>query len=154
LKNPYIEWIRTDSERPGRVEFHAETRGGLDTLILELEGASRATAIRFQLEEARESGFAPPLVRQPAIVPAAGFTLRFSDLVESRLERELELGPHVDRVSLQVIDPAASLDRELEFDDLATPAASDYYYVRVTQLDGEMAWSSPFWVGERRRAAR
>jgi hypothetical protein len=154
FKNPYIEWLRTDPERPGRVEFHAETRGGLDTLILELEGVSRATAIRFQLEEARESGFAPPLVRQPAIVPATGFTLRFSDLVESRLERELELGPHVDRVSLQVIDPAASLDRELEFDDLATLAASDYYYVRVRQLDGEMAWSSPFWVGERRRVAR
>jgi hypothetical protein len=23
----------------------------------------------------------------------------------------------------------------------------DNYYVRVTQLDGAMAWSSPIWVG-------
>jgi hypothetical protein len=154
FKNPYIEWARTDPERPGRVEFHAETRGGLDTLILELEGASRSTEISFQLDEARESGFAPPLVRQPAIVPAAAFTMRLSDLVDHRLERELELGPHVDRVSLQVIDPGAPLDRELEFDDLGTPGGGDYYYVRVTQLDGEMAWSSPFWVGERRAVPR
>ena len=29
--------------------------------------------------------------------------------------------------------------------------AGDYYYVRVTQLDGARAWTSPFWVGGKGR---
>jgi len=30
--------------------------------------------------------------------------------------------------------------------DLLQPGQSAYYYVRVTQADGEMAWSSPVWI--------
>lgn len=33
----------------------------------------------------------------------------------------------------------------LELTDAASPAR-DYYYVRITRADGEMAWSSPVWV--------
>ena len=29
---------------------------------------------------------------------------------------------------------------------------TDWYYVRVTQEDGEMAWSSPIWIEDARRA--
>ncbi len=29
-------------------------------------------------------------------------------------------------------------------------SGSNYYYVRVTQTDGEMAWSSPIWIDQRR----
>ena len=36
--------------------------------------------------------------------------------------------------------------RELDFVDRGQ-AGSDYYYVRVTQLNGAHAWSSPVWVG-------
>ena len=46
------------------------------------------------------------------------------------------------------MDPDAPLDQELSYTDL-TGRAGDYYYVRVTQLDGAHAWSSPFWIGER-----
>ena len=28
---------------------------------------------------------------------------------------------------------------------------ADWYYVRVTQEDGEMAWSSPIWIEDARR---
>jgi len=36
---------------------------------------------------------------------------------------------------------------ELNFEDSSFPSrGEDYYYVRVTQIDGEMAWSSPIWV--------
>ena len=48
-----------------------------------------------------------------------------------------------------MIDAAAPLDQEFEFTDLDGIAPGDYYYVRVNQLDGGRAWSSPWWVGER-----
>jgi hypothetical protein len=31
---------------------------------------------------------------------------------------------------------------DLDFD----PAVDNYYYVRVAQVDGEMAWASPIWI--------
>lgn len=34
----------------------------------------------------------------------------------------------------------------LEWEDTASLAGDVYYYVRVTQVDGAMAWSSPIWV--------
>jgi hypothetical protein len=35
---------------------------------------------------------------------------------------------------------------ELEYGNTERPQATDYYYVRVIQNDGEMAWSSPIWI--------
>ena len=35
----------------------------------------------------------------------------------------------------------------IDYTDSDSPEQGDYYYVRVTQLDGGMAWSSPIWVG-------
>ena len=61
------------------------------------------------------------------------------------------MGEHVDAIRLQTIDPEGSLDQTFRFTDLESPGQGDYYYVRVTQLDGGRAWSSPFWVGEKAR---
>jgi hypothetical protein len=61
--------------------------------------------------------------------------------------REQRLGRHTDSVSLQLVPSDAALDQEFEYTDRATPKSGDYYYVRVRQVDGAMAWSSPWWVG-------
>jgi len=42
--------------------------------------------------------------------------------------------------------------RDLEWTDDSTEPA--FYYVRVFQIDGEMAWSSPIWVTSPGRAGR
>jgi hypothetical protein len=39
-----------------------------------------------------------------------------------------------------------TLDSELEWTDSAPLAAETWYYVRVTQANGEFAWSTPIWV--------
>jgi hypothetical protein len=36
---------------------------------------------------------------------------------------------------------------EFELDDVGTHG-TEFYYVRVTQANGHMAWSSPIWIGE------
>jgi hypothetical protein len=33
-----------------------------------------------------------------------------------------------------------------QFEDAGAGAAADWYYVRVAQANGQMAWSSPIWV--------
>ena len=98
------------------------------------------------LTAARESGATLPL-RPAANLPSADFVLTLGDLEDGRLGRELPVGEHVDSVTLQVVDPEGKLDRSFEYVDLEGLSAGDYYYVRVTQLDGGRAWSSPWWVG-------
>ena len=39
------------------------------------------------------------------------------------------------------------MDGELDFVDRGNLQPGDYYYIRLTQLDGAHAWSSPIWVG-------
>lgn len=39
-----------------------------------------------------------------------------------------------------------SCKASIEFDDLPTTTGTDYYYARVSQVNGEYAWSSPVWV--------
>ncbi len=43
--------------------------------------------------------------------------------------------------------PTGPLDYDFSYTDEEKPHDGDYYYVRVKQLDGDMAQSSPWWVG-------
>jgi hypothetical protein len=128
------------------VRFYTETRGKAETILVELEGASASTSFGFDLVAAKESGFGQG-VRPLTDIPAVKVALSLADLDHSRLEHELPVDRHVDRLKLQVVDPGGALDREFGFSDLDEARDGDYYYVRVTQLDGAQAWSSPFWVG-------
>ena len=147
IDNPVRESVELE-EGGNRIRFEILTRGRADSMLLELEGASVDTSLHFTVEPTREIGPAP-ILRPAANIDAVDIHLRLSDLQSGRLEHELLVGEHVDSIALQVIDPEGALDRDFEYTDLGERASGDYYYVRVTQLDGGRAWSSPFWVGER-----
>jgi hypothetical protein len=150
LDNRIRDRFEIDPVNPNRVRFHIETRGRADSLLLELEGASEATEILVELEPTTELGLdRPGFVRGAAELPGERFVLGLDDMDGGKAERSFAVGEHVDRVSLQVVDPDAPLDRELEYVDTNGVAPGDYYYLRVTQLDGHQAWSSPIWVGTR-----
>ena len=147
--NHYTEVARIDPADPNRVSFYVETRGRMDTLLLELDGATSTTALTLHLEAGVERGSSAGNERKPAEIPAADFTMSFTDLRDSRLERKFQVDQHTDRIELEIVDPTGAMDREVEFTDLDGAAPGDYYYVRVTQLDGGLAFSSPFWVGRK-----
>lgn len=53
------------------------------------------------------------------------------------------------RVVQSGVEPQTYNTLELEWiDEEGLDPAENYYYVRVTQRDGEMAWSSPIWVSD------
>jgi hypothetical protein len=147
--NLYNERAEIDAADPSTVRFRVETRGRRDTLLLDLEGVSASTAVVVHLDAAREYGASPTLVRAPVELPAAAVRLPFSALADGRVEHEIQVDDHTDRIRLQVVNPEGPFDQEVAFTDMDPPRPGDYYYLRVTQLDGERAWSSPFWVGER-----
>ena len=145
----YTERATVDSNNSNLVRFHVETRGRRDTMLLELDGASASTTFRFQLGPSTEHGSTSVLARALADIPGEDFKLRLAHLENRRLEKDFQVDQHTDRLTLQVVDPNAPFDQEFEFTDLENLSEGDYYYVRVRQGDGALAWSSPFWVGKK-----
>ena len=145
--NLRVEWARIDPENPQRVNISTATRGRINNMVLELDGVSADTSIRVVLNETKEVGTAPVRIREFARIPGADLQFAFSDMTDGSLAHEFRVGRHTDRLSLSVIDPSASMDRGFTFEDDSDPAHGDYYYIRVRQLNGGTAWSSPFWVG-------
>ena len=147
LDNRVLDWI--EAEEPSVFRFDIRTRGRADTVLLELAGATASTELELVLEPSREYGIGQGHERPAMEIPGAKVNLRLASLRDSRLEREVPFQEHIDRLTLQVVEPEGALDRDFEYRDMGPARSGDYYYVRVTQLDGGQAWSSPFWVGER-----
>jgi hypothetical protein len=142
--NRYAEYARQEGQS---VFFSTDTRGGIDAFVMELDGATPSTRITINLEQTTEHDVAPPQVRPYATISAATMVFPLSEVKDGLLVRESAVGKHVDAVTLQLVDPAATRDGTIDFQDRTPPSQGDYYYVRVTQLDGAHAWSSPVWVG-------
>jgi hypothetical protein len=147
LENRFYEHATSEDENI--VEFFVFTRGRMDAVALELDEVDQDTTLRIRVWSTYYSGF--PDVR----VPPIRFDLSLADAQAGPVVREFEVVdpstelPSVDEISVQIFDPSDSLDQEFEFTDLGPAAPGDYYYLRVTQIDGAQAWSSPWWVGGR-----
>jgi hypothetical protein len=46
----------------------------------------------------------------------------------------------------ELVSDETPLDYTLEYEDREPAKSGDYYYIRVEQLDTNLAWSSPVWV--------
>jgi hypothetical protein len=145
--NRYSEFARQDPQNPNRIVFSDDTRGRADILMLDLEQVTPSTRFVIHLDQSVEHDVAPPMVRPYATIAASTVTLPFNEIKEGLLARELPVDRHVDSIFLQLVDPQAPMDGEFDYVDRSNPQPGDYYYVRVTQLDGAHAWSSPIWVG-------
>lgn len=141
---------------PNRIQWNSNTRGRGQSLLLKLSGVTPDTTVRVRLAAGREvvaqDGTTSEMMDRPAAdLPAENIVFRIGDLRQGLGRRELKTGNNIDLVQVQLIPARAPLDREFSFADTDAPQSGDYYYVRVVQVDGAMAWSSPIWVGRRNR---
>ena len=145
--NQHKEWARISASDENMVEFSTGTRGQADTLLLELEGASPSTTISFDLQSAQEWGKSPTPVRPTRKVAAKNFEVALSELNDGFARKDLSDTVDRDTVTLELIGPNQPMEAEIEFADTGEMQHGDYYYVRVDQLDGARAYSSPVWIG-------
>ena len=145
--NQHKEWAKISASDENTVEFSTGTRGQADTLLLDLQGASPSTTISFDLESAREWGKSPTPVRPTRVVAAKKFEVALSDLTDGFTRKDLSDTVDRDTVTLELIGPDRPLEAEIDFADTGEMRHGDYYYVRVDQLDGARAYSSPVWIG-------
>jgi hypothetical protein len=134
-----------------QIRFSVSTRGSRRVLGLVLDGASAATRLHFEIDEAREFGIAPTQVRTRQHFEAAAFTLslpmRDTSSAAQATERILEAGPYRDSVRVDLVE---GLRDDVSFRFFDRGEAANWYYLRVEQIDGHLAWSSPWWVGGER----
>ncbi len=107
------------------VQWRSETAGDWDGVVVEIEGTP-ATHLRFETAPATFSLPLGDLSNGPFIHDAGG------------IGQQVRIEP----------DPGPEAPREVRFQyqDDAPPAGRYPYFVRVTQQDGHMAWSSPIYV--------
>jgi hypothetical protein len=151
--NPATYLVERDEAEPNILRFDTNTRGRGKGLMLELDGVTESTELVLRLDTVREvptpGGFGERPVEQ---IPESVVTVRVGELVSGPIVHEIPVVRHVDTLTAQLVPGDAALDQQFEYQDLSEAKPGDYYYVRVTQVDGAMAWSSPVWFG--RPAAR
>ncbi|MEM7020360.1 MAG: DUF3604 domain-containing protein, partial [Pseudomonadota bacterium] len=142
--NPHFDRAYSDEGNSRKVIFDVSTRGRSQGIKLRLKNREKNASIHINLEETKEYGKAPPHVQPMAAIPAAKFTLNIDNMSDTHI---LPSGRYQDTVTIRRVNPETRLDRRFKFEDSSQALPGDFYYVRVRQLDGNLAWSSPFWVG-------
>lgn len=137
------------SLKNGEVDFALHTRGRPTALILKLRGASADTRLTVDMTATMERPGSGGYERKQQRLPANRQVFRLGDLGGLVDRREYRVLEHTDALSVQLVQHAGVLDQDFVYSDQDEPAPGDYYYLRVRQIDGAVAWSSPFWVGER-----
>ena len=156
--NHYKEFARLDESDPNRIRFSVRTRGRMDTLLLELDGATSRRRSSFHLEERAEEGSPAGNERKAGGDPRrrlhAGRSPTFATRGSS--VRSRSIGTPTASSSRSSTPAARWIARSSSAISTGPPrphrppmSRADYYYVRVTQLDGGLAFSSPFWVGRK-----
>ncbi|MCP5119156.1 MAG: hypothetical protein GY953_50795, partial [bacterium] len=143
FRNRHLEFARRDENRKNRIQFATGTRGKASSIILELRNITGGAAIRIELDGTREIPSTNQEYRPIADIPGAELRLPFANARDGWLRRSFQVDRYTDGVSLRFLETEAPMEREFSFVDRERIERGDYYYVRVKQLDGALAWSSP-----------
>ena len=138
-----------------RVDFSCTVRGDQDGFLLELEAWPEELTVTVELYDRPYADL--ELWHQDEAMPLWGegawtntelvakVAVEGAKLTGSAVER-----PISERTSVvfERVGGDLALDRELALDvtDALKPEGESYVYVRVEQIDNEVAWSSPVWV--------
>ena len=123
------------------------TRGSEKALFIEVDKINADTTVTVDLIKNTETYTTPAKYRASAKLPADNFDLRVRDYWKREAAHTMHVDRHTDRVSLRVVKLETSMDQSFQFTDNTETDRGDYYYLRVRQMDGGQAWSSPIWVG-------
>ena len=128
------------------VRFATHTRGGPSSLLLTLADVKRIGQVTLTLDEATEFGGGPPILRRHQTTPSGTVVLSLRDASRGQATAAIPFGEYTDRIGLRRARTEGAMDVAFEFTDQGT-RHGDWYFIRVTQANDAMAWSSPIWVG-------
>ena len=144
--NADVQQLKQDEQDPNTVYFSTATRGDDSSIVLTLADIKRGARIELELAAGMEFGGGPPIYRRHQQVAATSVELTIADVKQDKARVSLPFGVYEDTIKLRRVVAGGPLEKTFEWQDQST-RQGDYYYVRATQLDGAMAWTSPIWIG-------
>ena len=141
--SPELAGVRLED---GAVHFTTFSRGGGSSLHLQLTDIQRDASLQLSLQPSTEFGGAPPIYRPPAPIPAFSTTVTLSGATTQPLLLDATAQDFTDQITVRVLEDEGPMEARFEVQDKHA-IQGDYYFVRVTQENDAMAWSSPVWVG-------
>ncbi len=144
--NADMQQLRRDDDNPNVVHFATATRGDTSSIVLALTDIKRSARVLVELEAGLEFGGGPPIFRRHQKLPESSVELAVNGVKNGKAQATLPFGPYKDVVRLHRVAVDGPEDVVFNWQDQGL-LQGDHYYVRVTQVDGAMAWSSPIWVG-------
>jgi hypothetical protein len=142
--NPNAQSLVRDGES---YQFATISRGDASPIELELADLTEQATIVLEIEDALETGSAPPFYRTHQVAPGGTFRLPLAEMADGVLAVQVPAPDYVDAILLRHIIENGPRDVSFEVTDSEDPRQGDYYYVRVRQANDATAWSSPIWVG-------
>lgn len=150
LSDKGCEW----TSKPKQVRVGSYVRANADAIAFEVEGTDQ-TRLEFTFEYGRFGQecslsladiLAGSVVHYMEAAPPVNNGAYWSGM-ETYAKFKVHRGAPVDEiaVALSLEDEASGPGGEVA-EGPGGPGGADYYYARVTQLNGQMAWSSPVWV--------
>ncbi len=146
VKAPVAEALNSQTEFARLTEagdgaaFSLRSGGRINTIELSVDGTpDEDAAVSIDLSQS-------DLVLWEDI-PANPLRLSLKDLDQGPIVKRLDGDDGFYTLTMRRISRPGLMDRSFELTDPEPSAPGDYYYVRIRQMDGGMAWSSPWWVG-------
>jgi hypothetical protein len=141
-----------------RIWFTCRTRGDFDGLLIRLAQApadARVKVIVSELTGTTGGTGASGYVARPPGPPSRKPLHEISFKVSEVAQQQAEFKPAPDVfIYARKARANAPWDVSFSYRPTAAPAQDDYYYLRVVQIDGEVAWVSPVWIGEQTSAKK
>jgi hypothetical protein len=146
LFNFHMEHAEIQKGVRSRIEFEVHTRGQSDAIFLKLDELLSSDVITIHLEETIEIADSR-FVRARDTMESIQFELLASELVNGPVSKEIYTGSYCDVVELDILDLGGTWDSDFIFEDTEEiEADGEHYRIRIEQIDGATAWSSPIAV--------
>jgi hypothetical protein len=143
LFNFHMEYAEIGKGGRSRIDFEVHTRGHSDAIFVKLDDLVSSDVITFHLEETVESADSR-FVRARDTMESTQFEIPVSDLLKGATSKEIYTGSYCDVVKLDILDPDSTWDADFFFEDTEEVTTDgEHYRLRVEQIDGAIAWSSP-----------
>jgi len=111
-----------------------------DKVLLDVDGEK----MEFSMAETLESSRVMPLMTEAHALVREQFGLSPDDIENADLYWQ-----NAYKVKVHTAVPESAYSVPFEFVDEDPPAGQNWYRLRVSQLNGQMAWSSPIWFDNR-----
>ncbi len=135
-----------------RIWFTVRTRGDFDGVLIRLAQSPADTQVRVIVSSLTgsaggtgASGNVTWPVGVPQRTPLHEVSFKLNDVAQK--QGEFKVTPNA-FVYARKARANGAWDVSFSYRPTKAPAQDDYYYLRVVQIDGEVAWVSPIWIGE------